>query len=116
MIKVTITDAYGNCGPDMGYETWTGMGMHRRSVKRAVELAKADLARKIRQGGEWAACGTPIYWEMRITMNGKTITSDDGRTWRDMPKPRKQPIMRWVSPRMSQLKAKLDERRAARAA
>lgn len=73
MFIVEIMDCYAD-----PYETFRGKGLHKRSVKRAVELAKADLAAQIRRGDQWAGSGTPILWEMRITFpNGRVLVTTD---------------------------------------
>ena len=115
MIKVIITDSYADCGPNREYENYRGVGMHRTSVKKAIKLAKADLSRNIRQGGEWAACGTPIAWQMVIERNGVTmIRHDDGIWYKPRPTIKVKPgTMKWTSPRLLAIKKKWAERRAA---
>lgn len=69
MIVVEIVDHYGPFGGHGGYGTERRTGVHTRSIKRAVELAKR--APRIGSIGG----GVPILGEFRITVDGKVIHS-----------------------------------------
>ena len=55
----------------MGYANVQGAGLHKRSVKRAMELAQEAFDRDNRRQG-WP-CGTPVFKSVVIFKNGEEI-------------------------------------------
>lgn len=74
MYVVSLLEVEGSGFPEHQYCTYSGKGIHKRSVKKAMDAARKALRRSYRTGGSrkdpmWT--GTPTYDEVLITHNGK---------------------------------------------
>lgn len=78
MIVCTIRDYEGQAfDTETNTETYisyNGRGVHLRSVKKAVEAARADQKRDMRRKSKRYPCGgVPVLGEMTIIKDGKIL-------------------------------------------
>ena len=76
MYVVSLLEVEGSGYPEHQYCSYRGKGIHKRSIKKAVDAARAALRLDRRKGGSrkepmWT--GIPAYDEMIVMHNGKEI-------------------------------------------
>lgn len=73
MIKVEVTETCGPFCGQGGYGTQVGVGLHKRSVAKAVQLAKEAFALHGRRHSGHFGGGVPVLKTFKIWKDGKLV-------------------------------------------
>jgi hypothetical protein len=73
MIRVEITEAFGPFNGMGGYGEQRGVGLHRKSVKRAVALAKREFNLHGKRHGGHFGGGVPVMGSMTVHIDGRLV-------------------------------------------